>query len=555
MARPKTLDESLRLWDEMANWDLMAAALEEITSEATQTDSSSPATLWYECSDRKIQDECNNMLATIRSEELIRSQVWYTAGMGNSFEKLDYSKEDGVTGMSFVHPFDVRRYWLKRNRACVGFKILGDDPLADDAEIGDKKFGRATMPSATADKPTKLWYPWEVLHFRRMYQSRLSENGEPLFEHASGIYKKLRLALDQMSVHRAQIQPDRYLVNIDVKDASPAEQYNIVNRWKNALRTKLSFGTGASGVSGQPDAHSAYYNAWGLDSILWMAQPRDSQHSITKIGGTASVPDVQDIELLTNLFFSIIGMPKGWIGVGAAGGEGQGPVSGKALLAQDMKFLRKIKSLRAPVINGYEWLAYFHCLLKGLDTSAVQIRPKMTPIGGLEEQIKMELLDKQADIMGKLAGVFKDYDLPREAWIELVFAKYLNMPKDVVDLLLTSLPADTAATLESASNDGVNWRKKINEAIANRLGPDRDGERQQMLAMLDGRQVEPIVKRFRTPESILRHQALVPKDVIVNGYGQMNSNEIISSAQVSPTVFDKLTESRRKALDKHINRL
>jgi hypothetical protein len=47
MRRPVTFDAMLQLWDEMAGWDLMAAALVEIVDEATQTDQNSPATIWY----------------------------------------------------------------------------------------------------------------------------------------------------------------------------------------------------------------------------------------------------------------------------------------------------------------------------------------------------------------------------------------------------------------------------------------------------------------------------------------------------------------------------
>jgi hypothetical protein len=35
MRRPVTFDAMLQLWDEMAGWDLMAAALVEIVDEAT----------------------------------------------------------------------------------------------------------------------------------------------------------------------------------------------------------------------------------------------------------------------------------------------------------------------------------------------------------------------------------------------------------------------------------------------------------------------------------------------------------------------------------------
>jgi len=110
MSRPRTLEEQLRIWDEMSHWDLMATALSEITDEATQTDSTSPALIWYECTDKRAEEELNQMLLDVGAEEYVRPQVWHTAGFGNHFEKLEYSPGEGVKGFNTVHPMEMRRY-------------------------------------------------------------------------------------------------------------------------------------------------------------------------------------------------------------------------------------------------------------------------------------------------------------------------------------------------------------------------------------------------------------------------------------------------------------
>ena len=47
-------------------------------------------------------------------------------------------------------------------------------------------------------------------------------------------------AVDQMVVLRAQVQPDRYAINIDVQEQPPVEQMKTVQRWRQALRSKPS---------------------------------------------------------------------------------------------------------------------------------------------------------------------------------------------------------------------------------------------------------------------------------------------------------------------------
>lgn len=447
MRRPVTFDAMLQLWDEMAGWDLMTAALVEIVDEATQADQNSPATIWYQCNDRDFEDELNGMLVNLNSEELLPSQVYHVAALGNHFEKIEYAPTEGVLGLSFVHPLDIRRYWLQRNRKCVGFRWQGHKPSHEAAFVHPDDRTPIDRVALTDGNSTEdLWYPWDFLHFRRMYRLRISEHGEPIFDEAQGIYKKLRLAIDQMVVHRAQVQPDRYVVNIDTKDQPPMEQMKTVQRWKMSLRSKLSFGANNEGSTGaingisDPTGFQAFYNAWSLDTILWMAKPNGFEHTVEKLAGTLNVPDVYDIELLTDLFFSIIGMPRSWLGARSGEGGGDQAMSGKALLAQDMRFLRKIKSIRRPIINGYTWLAYFHAVLRGKDIRQLDIKAMMPPIGSLEDQMKMEMLRQQAEVMDLLADVMDKYQLPKEAWIETIFKRYMHLPDDVVNVFITALP-------------------------------------------------------------------------------------------------------------------
>lgn len=441
MRRPATFDSMLQLWEEMSDWDLMHAALVEVVDEATAVDANSPASLWYQCNDKDFEDELNNMLVRVDAETIIRSQVWHVASMGNHFEKIEYAPTEGVMGLCFVHPMDMRRYWLERNRKCIGFRWAGHRPDKDPAFVGlDNKTPVERVALSHGSDIEHLYYPWDFMHMRRMYRLRVSEHGEPIFAEAEGIYKKLRMAIDQMVVHRAQVQPDRYAINIDVQEQAPVQQMKTIQRWKQQLRAKLAFGqTGAqAGALNAPTDFSSYYNAWALDTILYVAQPKGFQHAVTKLPGTAQVPDVYDIELLTDLFYSIIGMPRSWFG---GQKDQQTSPSGKALLAQDIRFLRKIKSIRAPIIQAYGWLGYFHAVLRGKNLAELDIKVMMPPIGSLEDQMKLEMLKMQAEVLEMLSDVMAKYNLPREAWVETIFKRYLHLPDDVVNLFITALPS------------------------------------------------------------------------------------------------------------------
>jgi hypothetical protein len=448
MMMPRSLDEMMRLWDEMCNWDLMSAAMVEIVDETIQQDQGMGKSIWYECSNTKVEEDLNQMLEDLDVEEKLPSQIWHLAGYGNHFEKLLYEKGDGVQGLSYCHPMDVRRYWLSKNRRCVGFRWTKERP--DKSQVwqqGDVNIDRAALShaaSGTTNNLEELWYPWDFMHLRRMYRLRISEHGEPIFEEAQGIYKKLRMAIDQMVVHRAQVQPDRYVVGIDTQEQPPLEQLKTVQRWKQSLRSKQAYGQGSGpNELASPTDFSSYYNPLALDTMFWLPRPKGFQHTIDKLAGTPNVPDVYDIELLLGLFFSIIGMPRSWLG-GQNSESGGGPVSGKALLAQDIRFMRKVRSLRRPLIDGYTWLAYFHLIVKGVDIRDVDIKAKMSDIGTLEDQMRSEIFQSQVELLTKLGDFFEKYRIAPEAWLELIFKKYMHLPDELINTVLTALPAPVA---------------------------------------------------------------------------------------------------------------
>ena len=535
MRRPVTFDAMLQLWEEMATWDLMAAALVEIVDEATQVDHNSPATVWYQCNDRDFEDELNGLLVKLDIENIIPNQVWDVAGLGNHFEKLEYAPQEGVMGMSYVHPMDVRRYWLERNRKCIGFRWTGHRPSKENAFVmPDNQTSIPRVQLQDGRDIEELWYPWDFLHMRRMFRLRISEHGEPIFDEAEGIYKKLKMAIDQMVVHRAQVQPDRYVINIDVKDQPPAEQVKTVQRWKQALRAKLAFGqqvqAGAQpGALQPPTDFQSFYNAWSLDTILWVAKPRDFQHTVEKLQGTQNVPDVYDIELLTDLFYSIIGMPRSWFSGRTSGGDGgEAAPSGRALLAQDMRFLRKIKSIRKPIINCYTWLGYFHAVLKGKDIRQLDIKAQMPPIGSLEDQMKMEQLKLQAEVLAMLGDVMDQYSLPKEAWVEIIFKKYLHMPDEVVNIFITALPAQAepmpveSLTKREAPRSYRLIREIQEMAEKNPVLLDKLSQLKELHFGEDhARAVKSIFRQgMRMNENMLTMPQLQDLDLIVSSYGK-----------------------------------
>lgn len=524
MKRPTTFESMLQLWEEMAGWDLVAAALKEIVCEAIQTDANSPGILWYQCNDKDFEEELNDMIVRLDIEQILPSQIYHVAALGNHFEKLEYAPGEGIMGMSFVHPLEIRRYWLERNRKCVGFRWMGHKPDKDDIFVMPDNTTPVERVSLAAGSSTEdLWFPWDFMHMRRMFRMRVSEHGEPIFAEADGIYKKLRLAVDQMVIHRAQVQPVRYAISIDTQEQTPVEQMKTIQRWRQALRSKLAFGqAGAADGLNSPSDFSSYYNSLALDTIIYLAQPKGFNNAITQLPGTADVPDVYDIELLTDLFFSIIGMPRSWLGGqrdSGGGGDGNAP-SGKSLLAQDMRFLRSIKAIRQPVTTSYEWLGYFHAALKGKNVENLDIKAMMSPIGSLEDQMKMEVLKAQADVLLSLGDVMEKYQLPKEAWIEVIFKRYMHLPDDVVNIFITALPAPIEQQQQESTKNYSTLAKVLKEVQhVTKHDPKIFAAVSHLTEQVKGESIrEGKPKRKRKLSEILETSQFKTNDVVISSF-------------------------------------
>ncbi len=136
-----------------------------------------------------------------------------------------------------------------------------------------------------------------------------------------------------------------------------------------------------------------------------------------------------------------------------------------------MRFLRKVRALRKPVIMGYTWLGYMHAMLKKKDIASIDIKAKMSYIGTLEDQVRMEVLEKQVEIMASMGDMLTKFNLEPDAWIDLVLRKYMHMPDDLVNALRTALPPEIAAQeaqqkkVRRASAPSAN-RARMREALS-----------------------------------------------------------------------------------------
>lgn len=409
-----SFSEQLHEWDEMTKYSPIAAGIRIIVEECVQTEQSCPATLWVDGGDSETEKDLNELiLGPLMMEDYIRSQFKAIVAYGNDFERLHVGPE-GVHGWHFREIEKIERY-SDESKRLIGFHDA-DEAVPDDLEC--------TLWGNEKDEK-RLWKPWDFIHMRLLDDNRNTEYGASLLKPAVQTYKKLRMAEDQMLIYRMQMQPTRYLVKIDVGDASVPEMWRLVNQYTNRMRSNRLLDQ----RSGQFESRNS---PWSIDDMIFLPTRKDSTTDIRKLEGDSEIPDITDVQYLLRQLGSMMNIPPEYLGASPEANQGLSPKSPLAL--QDLRLQRSIKTVRAAVMQGYDKVCRIHLCLLNKDPF-IPFRIRMSNITALEAESQLELVSAQADLADKIIQLGTNIKAPAEEWYRMVFTKFFPLPKELVDIV------------------------------------------------------------------------------------------------------------------------
>lgn len=404
---------------EMARSDIINPLLDLYAEECTQPDVNTEKIVWYECSDGGVEEELNNMLERIRVDDQIYSIAFNVAATGNDYRRILRSEENGIEQMVGVDVGDMERLYDETTRKLIGFRWRDQEPT----EENGLRLGESTA--------SMIFAPWEFVHFRRLVHSD-TEYGVSILDSVWSLYRKIKMAMDQMVQYRLHMMPTRHAIMIDTGDQTILESAETVNILRNLVRNAVLIDP-AEGVL------ESRFNPPGLDSMLYFPKRTDENTEITTLPGDKDVPDVYDLDLLFKQLFASSRIPKAYMGF-----EENTGIAQASLVSQDIRFARMVRVLRKPLIQGFHRLAELQLAFKGLDPSNYKIEVHMSKISSIEEEMNATMLEKQAAFASTLTGICQTLEIPNREIIDLVFREYLHVPRRFVDL------AKLAAAVEQA---------------------------------------------------------------------------------------------------------
>lgn len=134
----------------------------------------------------------------------------------------------------------------------------------------------------------------------------------------------------------------------------------------------------------------------------------------------------------------------------------------------------------------------------------------------------MELLEKQANLLGILADVMQAYNLPKEAWIEVIFKRYMHLPDEVVHVFMTALPAQIDA--QGESRQPAPGASRLVREVTGALDKHPDAARlvseiKRGAAGLDSVYTARKTRRFAKASEAYSLPAMKPNDVVISSFG------------------------------------
>ncbi len=414
----------------MAASDLAAPIVELYAEETTQPDINKGKTLWYECNDGKVEKELNSMLERIHAEDYLFPIATGICSTGNEFQRILWSREEGVQQIVGVPQDMVARLWHPTTRKLLGFRWNGQEPH-------DPMYTNAP----------DVFAPWDFLHFRRIYDSS-TEYGRGLLDHLYPVWKKLELSTDQMVLYRLHTMPNRFALNIDIGNADFTDGMEQAHAWRAFMRQQMGMDSQNPGAVGL----QSRFDPAAIDSFLiFPKRGAEDGSSIETLAGDKDVPDVMDIEQLEKQFLGGARIPRAYLGREENSGLAQA-----SLVSQDIRFARMVRVLRRPIVAGFFRLAQLHLSYKGIDPSLYKITVKMSRISSIEEEVNIASMEKQAALAGDIANLCQMLEIPNAQIMDLVFREYLSVPRYFLDVakLTAGVNAAIGGNLEGGPGGG-----------------------------------------------------------------------------------------------------
>jgi hypothetical protein len=133
-----------------------------------------------------------------------------------------------------------------------------------------------------------LWYPWDFLHFRRMFRQRFTEHGEPIFCGGKAFTKSCASPSTRWSCTARRFSRTATRSTSTCRSSRHrADEDGAALAAAASVQARLRQFRQSGRAPNAPSDFAVYYNALALDTIIYLAQPKGFNNTITKMQARA----------------------------------------------------------------------------------------------------------------------------------------------------------------------------------------------------------------------------------------------------------------------------
>jgi len=303
------------------------------------------------------------------------------------------------------------------------------------------KYGRLLEDKAFEQKDNTghviaEFQPWQIVHFRNIV-SRKIQYGRSILAPARRLFKQIQMIEDGMIVSRLSRAHMRYVHKVDVGELSPVEAEALVERVKRKTKKKRKINP----HTGKFDVDS---NPLTVEEDFFVAVRDGSPAGIERLEGQTNLGMIKDVEYFQNKMFSVIKVPKSWLGL-------EKDVSAKAIITnQDVQFARTIRRVQnVGLKTGLRKIYDIGLLLQGYDLTKIEYSILFPAIKTIDEVRKWEIEKAKAEI-AKIYGL--DLDMLTD---EFILSFFLGLSDDEVKDLIKDREKETPSAQKAKEKEAA----------------------------------------------------------------------------------------------------
>jgi|GEM_PF-3089073 len=451
----------------MSNYPEISTALDLFADDATISDVLDGKALWYEAPDDSVQKILNQMLVKqIRVDEDLWDIARQTCQWGNNFSEIIAVDGAGVVELRPMYVPAMRRIQDEDNvhygfifDPNLGFTISTDEFFRRlRTRAVDDDWRRREMGLLESDL-TRVYEPWEVVHFRMRSKDAADLYGLSIVDSARYAWRRLMMMEDAMMVYKISRSPQRYAFYVDVGDVPPREAKRLLQQVKNEFKkTKFIDQSGKVNFD---------YNPLSADEDLFLAVRKEKRSTEVEVLSGPEGQQTEDVEYFKEKLIASLKVPKSYL----AGDD----TVGRANLAQlDVRMARSVMRTQRVIKNGFDQVARVDLAAKNIDPDVVEYRSMMNVPSGVLEMAQMEVQTAKMDLADRYRNAgFSDY------WIN---SRILGMSDDEI----------AASKIQQEDRDGG-----LSAESRERIKADVSRERVAAAARLNEHKADAALKEFR----------------------------------------------------------